>query len=132
MYVALARVFNEVAHNENMQVVLWHGAGDSFCAGNNIEEFFQESSGATRAATGRPHACIGQLRKAIGRGGPRRRNRWRHHYATHFDFIYRGREYEITDALHQSCYLTAVSTVTHSQVRSPCIAKTLPRRKGRS
>ena len=36
MYVALARVFNEAAHDENMQVVLWHGAGDSFGAGNNI------------------------------------------------------------------------------------------------
>ena len=36
MYVALACIFNQVANGESMQVVLWHGAGDSFGAGNNI------------------------------------------------------------------------------------------------
>jgi enoyl-CoA hydratase/carnithine racemase len=45
MYVALARIFNEVAHDENMQVVLWHGAGDSFCAGNDIEDFLKNPPG---------------------------------------------------------------------------------------
>ncbi|MEH2486410.1 enoyl-CoA hydratase/carnithine racemase [Bradyrhizobium sp. AZCC 2230] len=45
MYVALARVFNEVAHDENMQVVLWHGAGDSFGAGNNIGGYFKNPRG---------------------------------------------------------------------------------------
>jgi enoyl-CoA hydratase/carnithine racemase len=53
MYVALARIFNQVANDENIQVVLWHGAGDSFCAGND--------SRARRVATGGPHECIGQL-----------------------------------------------------------------------
>ncbi len=33
MYVALAGIFNEAANDENTRVVLWHGAGDSFCAG---------------------------------------------------------------------------------------------------
>jgi len=32
-YVALAGIFNEAANDENTRVVLWHGAGDSFCAG---------------------------------------------------------------------------------------------------
>jgi enoyl-CoA hydratase/carnithine racemase len=45
MYVALARIFNEVAHDENMQVALWHGAGDSFCAGNDIEDFLKNPPG---------------------------------------------------------------------------------------
>jgi enoyl-CoA hydratase/carnithine racemase len=33
MYVALAGIFNEAPKDENTRVVLWHGAGDSFCAG---------------------------------------------------------------------------------------------------
>ena len=41
MYVALARILNQAANDENMQVVFWHGAGDSFCAGNDIEDFLK-------------------------------------------------------------------------------------------
>jgi len=36
MYVELADVFNEAAKDDRARVVLWHGAGDSFCAGNDI------------------------------------------------------------------------------------------------
>ncbi len=39
MYVTLADVFNDSAKDERVRVVLWHGAGDSFCAGNDIEDF---------------------------------------------------------------------------------------------
>jgi enoyl-CoA hydratase/carnithine racemase len=45
MYVTLARIFNQVANDENMQVVLWHGAGDSFCAGNDLEDFLKNPPG---------------------------------------------------------------------------------------
>jgi enoyl-CoA hydratase/carnithine racemase len=41
MYVTLAGIFNEAANDENTRVVLWHGAGDSFCAGNDIEDFLK-------------------------------------------------------------------------------------------
>jgi enoyl-CoA hydratase/carnithine racemase len=41
MYVSLARIFNQAANEDNMRVVLWHGAGDSFCAGNDIEDFLK-------------------------------------------------------------------------------------------
>ena len=33
MYAFLAAVFNRAAKDERTRVVLWHGAGDSFCAG---------------------------------------------------------------------------------------------------
>jgi len=46
MYVALTRIFNQVANDASMQVVLWHGAGDSFCAGNDIEDFLKNPPGA--------------------------------------------------------------------------------------
>src|ERR1700735_1301384 len=39
MYVTLADVFNDAAKDERVRVVLWHGAGDSFCAGNDIADF---------------------------------------------------------------------------------------------
>jgi enoyl-CoA hydratase/carnithine racemase len=39
MYVALADVLNGAAADESVRVVLWHGAGDSFCAGNDVEDF---------------------------------------------------------------------------------------------
>src|ERR1700720_289313 len=45
MYVALAGIFNEAANDENTRVVLWHGAGESFCAGNDIEDFLKNPPG---------------------------------------------------------------------------------------
>ena len=45
MYVALAGLFNEAANDENTRVVLWHGAGDAFCAGNDIEDFLKHPPG---------------------------------------------------------------------------------------
>jgi enoyl-CoA hydratase/carnithine racemase len=45
MYLALAAIFNEAANDEDARVVLWHGAGDSFCAGNDIEDFLKNPPG---------------------------------------------------------------------------------------
>jgi enoyl-CoA hydratase/carnithine racemase len=45
MYATLANVFNDAAKDERTRVVLWHGAGDSFCAGNDIEEFLKNPPG---------------------------------------------------------------------------------------
>jgi len=46
MYVALTGIFNEAAKDDNTRVVLWHGAGDSFCAGNDIDDFLKNPPGA--------------------------------------------------------------------------------------
>jgi enoyl-CoA hydratase/carnithine racemase len=40
-----------------MQVVLWHGAGDSFCAGNDIEDFLKNPAGPGES----PHAGARKL-----------------------------------------------------------------------
>src|SRR4051812_37755417 len=45
MYVALAGILNEAANDESTRVVLWHGAGDSFCAGNDVEDFLKNPPG---------------------------------------------------------------------------------------
>jgi enoyl-CoA hydratase/carnithine racemase len=39
MYTGLADTFREAAKDEAVRVVLWHGAGDAFCAGNDIGDF---------------------------------------------------------------------------------------------
>jgi enoyl-CoA hydratase/carnithine racemase len=46
MYLSLASIFNKAANDHNTRVVLWHGAGDSFCAGNDIEDFLKNPPGA--------------------------------------------------------------------------------------
>jgi len=46
MYIALAEVFNTAAKDDQVRVVLWHGAGDSFCAGNDIGDFMKNPPGA--------------------------------------------------------------------------------------
>ena len=45
MYVTLANIFTEAAKDEQTRVVLWRGAGDSFCAGNDIEDFLKNPPG---------------------------------------------------------------------------------------
>ena len=49
MYVTLAEVFNTVAKDDPIRVVLWHGAGDSFCAGNDIGDFLKNPPGAGKS-----------------------------------------------------------------------------------
>jgi enoyl-CoA hydratase/carnithine racemase len=41
MYVTLADIFTDAAKDDETRAVLWHGAGDSFCAGNDIEDFLK-------------------------------------------------------------------------------------------
>jgi enoyl-CoA hydratase/carnithine racemase len=45
MYIDLADIFNDAARDASTRVVLWHGAGDSFCAGNDIEDFLKNPPG---------------------------------------------------------------------------------------
>jgi enoyl-CoA hydratase/carnithine racemase len=46
MYLALAGIFNEAAYDGDTRVVVWHGAGDSFCAGNDIDDFLKNPPGS--------------------------------------------------------------------------------------
>src|ERR1700755_3181113 len=45
-YLSLASIFNEAANDDNTRVVVWHGAGDSFCAGNDIDDFLDNPPGS--------------------------------------------------------------------------------------
>src|SRR5579871_5751727 len=41
MYVGLADLLNQALSDDGIRAVLWHGAGDSFCAGNDVEDFLK-------------------------------------------------------------------------------------------
>jgi enoyl-CoA hydratase/carnithine racemase len=54
MYVTLADLLNDAAKDERIRAVLWHGAGDSFCAGNDVEDFLKNPPGPGES----PQACL--------------------------------------------------------------------------
>src|SRR6202051_2382497 len=90
MYVALAGILNEAANDENTRVVLWHGAGDSFCAGNDIEDFLKNPPGPGESPQSRLMEALINFDKplvaavhgaAIGGGTT---------MLTHCDFVYAG------------------------------------------
>src|SRR6202142_3985702 len=46
MYLTLAELLNSAAKDDQIRAILWHGAGDSFCAGNDIEDFVKTPPGS--------------------------------------------------------------------------------------
>jgi enoyl-CoA hydratase/carnithine racemase len=90
MYVTLADVFADTARDERARVVLWHGAGNSFCAGNDIEDFLQNPPGPGESPQARLMNALVDFDKpivvavqgaAIGGGTT---------MLTHCDFVYAG------------------------------------------
>jgi enoyl-CoA hydratase/carnithine racemase len=45
MYNTMADLLNDTAKDDQIRVVLWHGAGDSFSAGNDIQDFLKNPPG---------------------------------------------------------------------------------------
>ena len=90
MYVALADIFNDAAKDRGIRAVLWHGAGDSFCAGNDVEDFLKNPPGPGESPQARLMYALLDLEKpliaavqgaAIGGGTT---------MLTHCDFVYAG------------------------------------------
>ena len=90
MYVTLAEIFTDAAKDEQTRVVLWHGAGDSFCAGNDIEDFLKNPPGPGDSPQARLMNALVDFDKpivaavqgaAIGGGTS---------MLTHCDFVYAG------------------------------------------
>src|SRR5229473_3848465 len=90
MYATLTDVFNNAAKDERTRVVLWHGAGDSFSAGNDIEDFLENPPGPGESPQARLMNALVNFDKplavavhgaAIGGGTT---------MLTHCDFVYAG------------------------------------------
>ena len=45
MYITMADILDRAAKDDDIRVVLWHGAGDSFSAGNDLEDFVKNPPG---------------------------------------------------------------------------------------
>jgi enoyl-CoA hydratase/carnithine racemase len=59
MYLAMAEILNDAAKDDDVRVVLWHGAGDSFTAGNDIEDFVKNPPRPGESAQARlMHALV--------------------------------------------------------------------------
>jgi enoyl-CoA hydratase/carnithine racemase len=90
MYLALASIFNEATKDDNTRVILWHGAGDSFCAGNDIEDFLTNppgpgespQAGLMKAFVNFDKPLVAAVQGAAIGGGTT--------MLTHCDFIYAG------------------------------------------
>src|SRR5215475_7484389 len=90
MYNDLADAFNEAAKDDEIHVVIWDAAGDSFSAGNDVQDFLQNPPGPGESPQARLGEALLNLDKpviaavkgiAIGGGTT---------LLTHCDFVYAG------------------------------------------
>jgi len=90
MYIILAELLDSAAKDDEIRVVLWHGAGDSFCAGNDIGDFLKNPPGPGESPQARLIKALINFDKpivaavhgaAIGGGTT---------MLTHCDFVYAG------------------------------------------
>jgi len=90
MYITLADLLNDAAKDDQIRVVLWHGAGDSFSAGNDIQDFLKNPPGPGKSPQARLIEALINFDKpivavvqgaAIGGGTT---------MLTHCDFVFAG------------------------------------------
>ena len=90
MYIALADVFDNAAKDDDIHVVIWDAAGDSFSAGNDVEDFLKNPPGPGESPQARLGNALLNFDKpviavvkgaAIGGGTT---------LLTHCDFVYAG------------------------------------------
>jgi enoyl-CoA hydratase/carnithine racemase len=90
MYLTLADIFDNAAKDDDVRVVVWHGAGDSFSAGNDVDDFLKHPAGPGDSPQARLMNALNDFDKpliaavrgaAIGGGTT---------MLTHCDFVYAG------------------------------------------
>ena len=88
MYVTMAELLNAAVKDDQVNAVLWHGSGDSFCAGNDLEDFIKNPPGPGESPQSRLERALTNFDKplvvavhgaAIGGGTT---------MLTHCDFVY--------------------------------------------
>src|SRR5262245_43591988 len=90
MYTSLAEILANTDKDDAVRTVLWHGAGDSFCAGNDVKDFLNNPPGPQGSPQGRLTEAFISFEKpivvavqgvAVGGGTT---------MLTHCDFVYAG------------------------------------------
>jgi enoyl-CoA hydratase/carnithine racemase len=90
MYIEMAELLDGAAKDDQIRVVLWHAAGDSFSAGNDLEDFMKNPPAAGESPQSRLMHALINLEKplvaavqgaAIGGGTT---------MLAHCDFVYAG------------------------------------------
>ena len=90
MYVTMAELLNAAVKDDQVNAVLWHGSGDSFCAGNDLEDFIKNPPGPGESPQSRLERALTNFDKplvvavhgaAIGGGTT---------MLTHCDFVFAG------------------------------------------
>ena len=90
MYLSMAEILNDAAKDDDVLVVLWTGAGDSFSAGNDLEDFLKHPPGPGESPQAQLASALLNFDKpliaavqgvAIGGGTT---------LLTHCDFVYAG------------------------------------------
>jgi enoyl-CoA hydratase/carnithine racemase len=90
MYLSMAEILNDAAKDDDVLVVLWTGAGDSFSAGNDVEDFLKHPPGPGESPQAQLASALLNFDKpliaavqgvAIGGGTT---------LLTHCDFVYAG------------------------------------------
>jgi len=90
MYTSLAEIFDDADKDESVRVVLWHGAGDSFSAGNDVGDFLKNPPGPGESPQARLMDAFVRFEKpivvavqgaAVGSGST---------MLTHCDVVYAG------------------------------------------
>ena len=65
MYLAMAELLDHAAKDDQVRVVVWHGAGDSFTAGNDLEDFLAYTPGPDESPQARLIDALMRLDKPI-------------------------------------------------------------------
>ena len=90
MYITMAELLDGAAKDDQIRVALWHGAGDSFSAGNDLEDFMKSPPGPGESPQARLTRALINFEKplvaavqgvAIGGGTT---------MLAHCDFVYAG------------------------------------------
>ena len=81
MYIGLADLLTEADGDDSINVVLLHGAGDSFSAGNDLEDFAKNPPGPGDSPQARLISALIKVQKAAGRRGTRRGDRRRNNHS---------------------------------------------------
>src|SRR5713101_4213 len=102
MYTGLADLLNEADQDDNINVVLLHGAGDSFTAGNDLEDFAKNPPGSGDSPQARLIKCADPIQQAAGRRSTRGRDRRRNHHSDPLRLRIRCGEREVSNPIYQS------------------------------